>query len=404
MHISFINTRVRILSFPKETLPLWTHDIMRLMYTPASSKSTVKPEPFLCITENSVEYCVIASVAAFEKGFSCPRQVRFPNTSGRYYSLTHDVYYVVQVESEDEQEYQSRTILEMSAAFARAKIAIMYISTYQTDILLVKECDLRDAVCLWFEADYHVSGLNLVEPWKYTPLNTKTPAFTSEAPSPSAAPVPEVEPEAVEPPAAGLAFGPAATEHPGIDSDDVVVSGKPESVVDLPSGPLVPAQLRIMDFRVRQVGLPISHKPEWLPLLFHILFFPEMLGLARSTDRFISFVAANHEVSFVGPQNVIEVLRRTGIDASPQPRYYRLFQILYRKNLKRSGLVYDMSEEMNKANIELMYVTTYHTACIMVDEENFGVTQNILHSHQHFSSTSEGNDDSNDSEADSALG
>ncbi|KAJ1971635.1 hypothetical protein H4R35_005146 [Dimargaris xerosporica] len=396
MHISFINTRVRILSFPKETLPLWTHDIMRLMYTPASSKSTIKPEPFLCITENSVEYCVIASVGAFEKGFACPRKVRFPNTTGRYYSLTRDVYYVVQVESEDEQE--------MSAAFARAKIAIMYISTYQTDILLVKECDLRDAVCLWFESNYHVSGLNLVEPWKYTPLSSKSPAFTSETPFLPESLVPEVEPEDDDPPIAGLALDPEATEHPNSDNDDVVEPGKPESVVGLTPGPLVPAQLHIMDFRVRQVGLPISHKPEWLPLLFHILFFPEMLGLTCSTDRFISFVAANHEVSFVGPQNIIEVLRRTGIDASPQPRYYRLFQILYRKNLKRSGLVYDMSEEMNKANIELMYVTTYHTACIMVDEENFGVAQNILHSHQHFSSTSEGNDDSNESEADSALG
>ncbi|KAJ1983851.1 hypothetical protein H4R33_004594 [Dimargaris cristalligena] len=384
MRIAILNTRVRILSIPKVYLPLWTHDLIRLMYSP--NRTTLVPsEPFFYLTENSVEWCVVASIEAFEAGFTIPRQARLQNIPGKTHSLTRDVYYVVQVENDDENTDSGRPILEMTAAFAGANITIMYISTYQTDFMLIKQTDFQKAHDIWLESDYDIVGLNELAPWLHDlppPRMPRTTSINQDLPV-----------------ASGFA-NLAISEVEGGPREGL--STVPSFEQSRAATPPQPARLVMTDFRVRQMGLSYSRRREWIYNLIHALFLPETMGLSSRESRFISYVVADEEISLIAPPHIINCLGSDHIRHHSQITYHRLFEIFYRNNLSRSGLVYDVSELMNEADIELMYITTYHTACIVVRESDFAAARVILDSHEHVQNTDDGGD-SSDEYADDSL-
>ncbi|KAJ1905765.1 hypothetical protein IWQ60_012212 [Tieghemiomyces parasiticus] len=398
MHVAILNTRVRILSFPKENLPIWSHDIINLLYRPPRSGYR-QEEPFFSLTQNSIEWCLVASTQAFADGFHIPRQARFPRGSGRPYSLTRDMYYVVQVVDNDETEQTNRPIVEMSADFSDAGITIMYISTYQTDFMLIKQRDLREAVTIWLRNAYNVTGLEELQPWNddveilrngQVPHPTDRVIGTREGMD---GPADQLEGPALdEQVSAEISFDHEPTEPP-------VVEPPPPPPLPAPQ----PASLSIMDFRVRQVSPPYHRRYDWIYSFMSALFFPRTMGLRPHLVRFMSYVAAGEEISLTAPHDFLACLDPEYNDPDSRPQYFRLFEILYRNNLSRSGLVYDMSRRMADADIDLMYVSTYHTACLMVPERDFVTARGILDSHQHIQSTPDASDSGDEGDDDDCL-
>ncbi|KAJ1964823.1 hypothetical protein IWQ62_002825 [Dispira parvispora] len=381
MHVALLNTRVRILSFPKALLPIWSHDIQRLMQPPTSPRNHVTPEPFFAFTENSVECCIVASAAAFDQGFAVPKKARFPHLPGKPYMLTRDIYYVMQVQTDDEDDYGNRPLLEMSENMANAEIPIMYISTFQTDFLLLKQRDLNKAYQIWTQLNYTVYGLDILALWddpEPPPMPSQSQAIPQAVSSGDAnctdgynvALTTDVHPQASQ--------QDTSLPDPASPTDSSLVLGDKVQPDGSSSSPLT---LDVIEHHVRQIDFTYQRRNEWLQTLIFALLYPDLVGMALGMQRFVSYVAAEDEVSLTANPCLLKSFGRDHVNSSMESNLYQLFEIHYRNTLRRVGLVFDLAQRIDQRHLELMYITTYHTACLMVKDQCVDIAREIVGSY-----------------------
>ncbi|KAJ1651860.1 hypothetical protein IWQ61_007675 [Dispira simplex] len=287
----------------------------------------------------------------------------------------------MQVQTDDEDDYDNRPLLEMSENMANAEIPIMYISTFQTDFLLLKQRDLNKAYQIWTELKYTVYGLDILAPWDdpdpppMYPRNHANPELVpredmNHPDNRDAILTADVHPETSQQDKA-LPNTASPADNSSVLGDEVQPDGSSPSS----------SMLDVIEHHVRQLDFTYQRRNEWLQTLIFALFYPDLVGMAPGMQRFVSYVAADDEVSLTANPSLLKPFGRDHVNSSMESNLYQLFEIHYRNTLRRVGLVFDLAERIDQRNLELMYITTYHTACLMVKDQCGDIAREIVGSY-----------------------
>ncbi|RUO96101.1 ACT domain-containing protein [Jimgerdemannia flammicorona] len=131
MTITILPARLKLLHFPKSTLPHATHAIIKACFFDIS------------YTENSLEVSIVAENHVVENEF-----LPSLNAACSEIEVSEETFRALQIDDDTGQSSYSsgRRISELSEPLAQAQFSIFYMSTYQTDFILVKEKRLAQAV------------------------------------------------------------------------------------------------------------------------------------------------------------------------------------------------------------------------------------------------------------------
>ncbi|KAI9026293.1 hypothetical protein DFJ74DRAFT_663910 [Hyaloraphidium curvatum] len=120
--VTILPNRLRLLTLPKSSLPGVTHALLRSFFFAESSA-------LFSFTENALEISIVADLET----------VAHFDLSAPGLRVSADVFRALQIDNEEGLDNAGRRINELSGPLAHAGISIFYLSTYQTDLVFVKE-------------------------------------------------------------------------------------------------------------------------------------------------------------------------------------------------------------------------------------------------------------------------
>ncbi|RKP04698.1 hypothetical protein THASP1DRAFT_33502 [Thamnocephalis sphaerospora] len=350
MSIYILPARVQVLSLPPSQRASLTHAIAKNVFFPP------RRDTFFSYTENPSEISIVAEVATVERDFravsSCPAS---------QFIIEPDVLRVLEIDAAVGLDNAGQRIIDVSAPLARAGISIFYLSTYQTDYVLVKERRLWQVVQTLQEHGFTFADLDTVEIPAESPsaLLPSAPLFVTNDDY-------TVDADGEADRLAALASGGAPTQ---------TADSQAQVMADMRSR----CPKTVLSHHLSMVGLNRDHKDAWAMQVLQLLFYPELSKHTRSGRRFVSYTVTGDGVSLVTDSEVLAEFDEHLINCSQTPTTLRLVQVqLASLGYDRYGIVYSMSETLRSHGINLLYLSTHDTANIIVNDVDLSRTCETL--------------------------
>ncbi|KAG2186616.1 hypothetical protein INT44_002840 [Umbelopsis vinacea] len=332
MTIFILPARLKLLHFQKLQLPLVAHALIKACLL----SDTTDPSYFFSYTENSYEISIVASVECIEKDF-------LPLLSSDSFAgvqVSQDVYRVLQVDDEGGQDCSGKRISDLSAPLAQAQFSIFYMSTYQTDFVLIKEIKLAEAVASLIRHGF------------------------------------DFDQESVDEELGSLDI--AHVEALNM-SNLVQKTDEMQLHADLSQS----WEQTVLDNELRCVGLnKHADAASWCMSILKILLYPDMIEGYRDTKtpRFFSYTSTCEGVSLMTDQYILDTFDENIICGTDDESPLRVIQVnLSDSNLDRCGIVRSISHPLStEAQINILYLSTYTTANIIVSAGDLEQAKTIM--------------------------
>ncbi|KAI7872492.1 hypothetical protein BDF14DRAFT_1753944 [Spinellus fusiger] len=307
--ISVLPCKVKLLHFPRSLLVHATHAIVKTCFLNESTN----PDHFFSFTENAYEVSIVADKDTIDQYF-------LPALSATHcqsIDTSTETYRVLQVDGEGGQDSSGKRINDLSSPLAQNKFSIFYMSTYQTDFVLIKERHLHCALQVLQDHGFEV------EEGPDAPLFSPTPPPLAAATTP-------------------------------------------------PSSPCNAFESYVLEDELRCVGLNPHMRSHYTTTLLKMICYPEMMpGTKHKQTRFFSYTASSDGISLVADRHVLDLFDEEQIfqDEDTQS-YLRVIQVnLADAGLDRCGIVRSISHPLaTEAHINLMYLSTFKSANILVSD------------------------------------
>ncbi|KAG0055960.1 hypothetical protein BGZ83_006885 [Gryganskiella cystojenkinii] len=149
--------------------------------------------------------------------------------------------------------------------------------------------------------------------------------------------------------------------------------------------------------------LEVGHQP-WILKIIKILFYHDEVkeaaisagrGPNHNAPRFFSFTATSECVSMITDTYILEEFEEHELFMDMNTCPLRLIQLdLHRFGLDKFGIIHSVARPLTEAGIELLYLSTFSTANILVAEHRLSDAEQILSGSG--TSTPRSNDDNSD--------
>ncbi|KAI9263066.1 hypothetical protein BY458DRAFT_514756 [Sporodiniella umbellata] len=312
--ITVLPCKVKLLHFPRSHLPHVTHAIVKSCFFKA-----IDDHYFFSFTENAFEISIIASQQVIDLDF-VPPLIQAGCETMRYSS---EAYCVLQVDDEGGQDASGKRISDISWPLAQNKFSIFYMSTYQTDFVLIKKRRLLQAIELLKSLDYAFDLDWLKE-----------------------------------------------AEGEGGGDSPVTVSVQLEELLRHED-----YEKFVLTDELQCVGLNPHLRSEWAMTVLKILSYPEFIP---SQHRFFSYTASQQGISLLANQTLLDQFgEETIFQEQDSPRYHVIQVNLAGSNLDSCGIVWSISHLLTR-HMNLLYLSTYNSANVLVSSEDVKKAKWIL--------------------------
>lgn len=390
MPILLLPNRLQLLTLPKASLPAITHPLLRALFFPANRGA------LFSLTENALEISIVADIETLEH-FSSP----CPGLR-----VTSDIFRALQIETEDGPQTldnAGRRINELSGPLAHAGVSIFYLSTYQTDLLFVKEKRLPVVVQALRDWDFvDLPDADLMDGEgssfsKHTSVNFAGQQSLRSAESLS----PPIPIPVRIPPSTASQLAISASSFENGSFSPTFGPGSGSRMTEAESDRLMNEVRRLTNRAVlgrtlRLCGLNRDYMDAWALKLIRVLFYPELLG-GEGHDRFFSYTIFDEGISLVADEAIVAAtFEAHHINISPRPLSciqvdldkFGLGKLFRRSHVRlcltciafsdRFGIVFSMSDPLTQHAINLLYLSTYRTANVLVSTSDLARAMAIL--------------------------
>ncbi|KAF9905492.1 GATS protein-like 3 [Linnemannia zychae] len=137
----------------------------------------------------------------------------------------------------------------------------------------------------------------------------------------------------------------------------------------------------VIDEKLMLAGLAPEYQAEWAVTLIKVLFYPDQLpGFNNdSKSRFISFTTTDEGTSLIADQEVLGHFAEHMLNMSSSETMLRCIQVdLSTFGLDTYGLVYSMSNPLVDHGINLLCLSTFRTANVLVQDSDLEKSLKIL--------------------------
>ncbi|EPB91206.1 hypothetical protein HMPREF1544_01911 [Mucor circinelloides 1006PhL] len=325
--ITLRRPRLRIINFPKSHIVHVTHAIVKiLLFTDTST------EYFFSFTENAYGISIVANQEAIEQDFLPALEA----TNCPDLDVANGVFRILQVDEEYGQELGGKRISEISEPLAEGQFSILYLSTYQTDFVLVSEPKLYQVMQALL--DYGCDSLE---------------EYGQEE----------------------SANVPTAEEQMDLEEQE----SESRSPVD-PTQFLL--DINVLENDLQCVGLNRHYRSGWVHTVLKTLCYPQLVhgGSDILDKRFCSFVYTNDDVSLIADTHILEAFAESSLMRDQDAAGLRVIQVHFSgSNIERSGIVRHVSQPLAiEANINMFYLSTFKTANIIVSAGDLDRAVGIL--------------------------
>ncbi|KAL1916912.1 uncharacterized protein VTP21DRAFT_5109 [Calcarisporiella thermophila] len=357
-NIHIFSNRLKLLHFPKAYLNHCAAAIIRscfFNYGPS--------EFFFNFTENSFEISIVAEANIIDDEF-LPLLLPVCNVE-----VSDEVYRVLQVDNNTGFDNAGKRVNDISEPLANSSISIFYFSTYQTDFVILKQSRLHSVIATLRERGFTFS-------------------FSAEAPSP------EQQQHQITPPhtpVTTISTAAATVDSDALDNDEASeTSSTIATLQPLPpsSRPAYPDTTTlagvqcsnvVLPAELRCVGLSSEYMSQWALVLIKCLLYPDMIEGYDASPRFFSYTASVEGVSLVIDQHLLRCFDDYVLQMDSSEAPYRLIQIdLGKYTLEKYGIIHSISTPLTKAGINLLYLSTFKTANVLVSSLDFDRAQLCL--------------------------
>ncbi|KAI8064805.1 uncharacterized protein B0P05DRAFT_554408 [Gilbertella persicaria] len=231
-----------------------------------------------------------------------------------------------------------KRISEISEPLAEGKFSILYISTYQTDFVLISEPKLYQVMKALRQHGFDI----------------------------------ESDDDSVD---------------NDIEQDTIEEGDDPLSQNTQPLSPTVdPAQFlldtSVLVNELQCVGLNKHYRSNWVQTVLKILCYPELVQSDCEDDykRFCSFVATNEDISLIADTQIVATFEESSLMLEQDASAQRVIQVHFSgSNIERCGIVRSISKPLSmEANINMLYLSTFMTANIIVSADDLERAVHIL--------------------------
>ncbi|KAF8935289.1 GATS protein-like 3 [Podila verticillata] len=137
----------------------------------------------------------------------------------------------------------------------------------------------------------------------------------------------------------------------------------------------------VIDDKLILTGLSLDYQAQWAVTLLKVLFYPEELP-GYSSDkrsRFMSFTTTDEGTSLIADQEVLGYFEEHMLNMSLSQTPLRCIQVdLSTFGLDTYGLVYSMSNPFVESDINLLCLSTFRTANVLVQDADLEKAMKIL--------------------------
>ncbi|KAI7903312.1 uncharacterized protein BX663DRAFT_508197 [Cokeromyces recurvatus] len=327
--ILVLSPRVKVLHFPSSHLVHVTHAIVKLLLFSNTNAS----DYFFSFTENAYGISVVADQYVIENDFlPALREAQCPNMD-----VPESVHRILQVDDEGGQELSGKRISEISEPLAEGRFSILYISTYQTDFVLVRESKLNKVVNTLrqngFEVEEEENQINELD---------------------QQASLDEVE----------------------ANINDSLLPVDPTQFL---------LEINVLDNELQCVGLNRHYRSSWIHTIIKILCYPDLIqgdhNSSLNHKRFCSFVATSEYISLIADTRIIGTIEEEdAIMREQDGSTLRIIQVCFSgSNIERCGIVRYISKPLAiDSHVNMLYLSTFMTANIIVSADDLERAVNIL--------------------------
>ncbi|KAI8905297.1 hypothetical protein DFJ77DRAFT_479580 [Powellomyces hirtus] len=405
MSITILPVRLQLLSLPKEALPGIMHAVVKNLHFRGRN------DTFFSYTENHLEVSIIADTDTVAHDFA-----RYSSTTPGLV-ICPDPFRALQIDGvgdgggENAVDSSAQRINEISRPLAKAGVSILYLSTYQTDYVFVKERRMELVVRTLKESDFDFLDVEMMgdgcdsssppaTPSPPASINPTTPTNTTALPPP-----PSSERTPLEPllatrkivPCDSVTASPVRASRMHAQSSEAKTgdTGADDNDDDLLRNGKFLARKLVPQYTVRLVGLNREFIDLWITTIIKIIFYEHLIRakhtrqhLPRPTStaslhrapsvatpttsgRFFNYTATEDGISLVADESVLFEFPTHVLNESTPTRPLKCIQVdLTDYGLDRYGIVYSMADPLASNHINLLYLSTYVTANILVDAED----------------------------------
>ncbi|KAF9378287.1 GATS protein-like 3 [Podila verticillata] len=137
----------------------------------------------------------------------------------------------------------------------------------------------------------------------------------------------------------------------------------------------------IIDDKLILTGLSLDYQAQWAVTLLKVLFYPEELPgySSEKRSRFMSFTTTDEGTSLIADQEVLGYFEEHMLNMSLSQTPLRCIQVdLSTFGLDTYGLVYSMSNPLVESDINLLCLSTFRTANVLVQDADLEKAMQIL--------------------------
>ncbi|KAK3836632.1 MAG: hypothetical protein JOS17DRAFT_488006 [Linnemannia elongata] len=137
----------------------------------------------------------------------------------------------------------------------------------------------------------------------------------------------------------------------------------------------------VIDDKLMLAGLAPEYQAEWAVTLIKVLFYPDQLpGFSSdSKSRFISFTTTDEGTSLIADREVLGHFEDHMLNMSSSETMLRCIQVdLSTFGLDTYGLVYSMSNPLVDHGVNLLCLSTFRTANVLVQDSDLEKSLKIL--------------------------
>ncbi|KAI9105351.1 hypothetical protein DFS34DRAFT_599043 [Phlyctochytrium arcticum] len=404
MSITILPMRLQLLTLPRESMPFIMHAIVKNLY--------FRPkDTFFSYTENSLEVSIVADVTTVATDFPAPQQC--PGLV-----VCPDPFRALQIDMGVGLDNSAQRINEISAPLAKAGVSIFYLSTYQTDYVFVKERRMPLVISTLQASHFDFLDLELFYFDHSPPHTPQSSNESSRSVSSAIRPTPlTVNPHLVPNTTTHSPSSATDPHHP----DQLALPDPPANKLN--NGRFI-AKKTVPAYTLSLVGLSREYIDSWAVYLIKIMFYAETISPPRTNrpgsapnpsykphfptppstktgsdsaaagatadspvslpptsptpispshsnkpSRFFSYTATEEGISVVADDSVLNHFPEHFLNMSTTPRPLKCIQIdLSEYGLDRYGIVYSMADPLSRSGINLLYMSTYMTANILVNK------------------------------------
>ncbi|CAG8444488.1 6247_t:CDS:2 [Ambispora leptoticha] len=355
-------------------------------------------ETYFSRQKTALEVSIIADVDSIQRDFVQLQLIR-PDVE-----ITKDVFKALILENDDGLDNSGKRINDLSALLSRVGVSIFYLSTYQEDFVLVKEKRIP-LVISTLEPLFNFTDVEALENPTIHVRNQQQMVITTP-------PAEEEEefcfPVGAEPINIEDCLKPHNQQSTSLSlshaSKDPILGTSPVfftsnfaekyPITKYENEEKTMAEIRkqclkrVTGHRLRLVGLNREFMESMSIILMKILFFPELLEKpgdsndesASVQSRFLSYTATADGISLVTDESVLDEFPEYMLNMSSVAIPLRCIQMDLSRtgSLDKYGIVYSISNPLISSDINLLYLSTYKTANVLVPDSDLEKSLRIL--------------------------